>query len=197
MKYIESNITFNDIKQSVVSIGGIATESPYTINGTAAGPTYYKEGHTNFNTVLSESGHAQVLNAIDIHWGSANLGTINGNDYSNVVTTGQVLSAIIDAAKYVESNSGAQGAKGAQGSRGAQGAKGTNGTQGIRGAQGARGPQGAKGTNGTQGIRGAQGTQGTIINNSSIGIVLSNNSSISSQLTTSNSIYNTTSKMTL
>lgn len=87
MIYSENNIQFNDVKRSGVYLG---TNGPLTAKST------YKINEET-GEIIHRSGD-YVVNAIDIHWGSAGLENINDENLPSQINTTSELLILLDNA---------------------------------------------------------------------------------------------------
>lgn len=91
MKYKDSNITFNSVPTSPISLGGQirASESGYNVNFVdSLKPDY---------VMSAEQKGEPVINSIDINWNKAE---VNGTE---IETTGQLLNKIATIETFISS----------------------------------------------------------------------------------------------
>ena len=86
MKYIENNITFNNVKSSVVSVG---VNGPIRMK-----PSYAMDADGN----IKHRNGDYVVNAIDIHWNEAELQNIDDENLPSTVTSTADLLVLLDNA---------------------------------------------------------------------------------------------------
>jgi len=110
MATVEQNgIIFNAVENRTVTRKGPSIIT--TIDQTSGGKYVYDEWNP-------------IVMSLDIDWNGADLSDILGSSFSSIKTTGQLISAIKEAAQIASSTPGPQGPQGETGPQGPQGPQG-------------------------------------------------------------------------